>query len=430
MRSLLGHCLPRSAFSRAGTTFAQVSGRLLLASVSLVASLCQAAGTDVVWHDNGPPLRGHVFARNQDGQLLMAVRREWLADHVPDVAAQTTAEEADLCRQAWQQVKTRLTEAAAQDAGQQDDNLQAFLDREGNRIDQLLIQAEIPAFQFTWVHLPVTSVRRVEAAEPDWRQLVQWGWSEDLPNIETLSRQRLHAVLEEKQIDPAANPPALSDRLPPLPQTAVEWQIRLALLQDAFDSGVRFQGTGPLMLRTTQTLDISSVLPLMLQLLSGEVDKLLPSRNAGDQQPAAPMNESPSWVESARKQANPEGRFLATHLNLDLDRARVVVQSRFEVHHTETGWETIWQDQSEASAAQARPDLEQQIAADPRVQQVLQGMTLLGLADQAALNRALRFGAATMEAHEAVERRFATFRSRFTQYLDRPPLTSRRATKP
>ena len=430
MHSLSGLFLQRYIFTLARTVFSNTGVGLLLTSVSLIASLCQAAGTDVIWHNNGPPLRGQIFSHNNDGQLLIAVRRQWLAEHAPDIALQATAEEADLCRRAWQQVKQRLTEPAAQIAGQHDDNLQAFLDREHNRIEQLLSQAKIPAYQFIWVRLPVASVRRVEAAEPDWRKLVQWGWNEDLPNIEGLSQKRLITLLEAEKTEPAANPPTLSDRLPPLPQTVAEWQARLALLQDAYDSGVRFQGTGPLMLRTTQNPPISSVLPLLLKLLSGEFEKLLSSSDWGNQPQLATADELPSWIESARQQANPQGRFLATQLNLDLNRTKVAVQSRFEVHDTDTGWRTIWRNQSEASATHARPALEQQIAADPRVQQAIQGMTLLGLADQSAVDQAIRFGAATMEAQETVDRRFTTFRSSFTEHVDRPPLASVPTTKP
>jgi hypothetical protein len=430
MRFPLGCSLLQHAIARASMAHRITMLRTLLASLSLLASFCQAAGTDVVWHDKGPPLRGQVFVHQAEGQLVMAVRRDWLAEHAPDVATQAIAEEADLCRQAWRQLQERLTEAPARQAGQQDENLQAFLNRESSRIDQLLRQAEIPAYQFIWVFLPVTSVRRVEAAEPDWRPLVQWGWMNHLPDVETLSRTRLMARLEAEQIDLTAEPPTLSDRLPPLPQTAAEWQTRLALLQDAYDSAVRFQGTGPLMLRTTQTPAISSALPLILRLLAGDLDKLLDGSPQADVPQPPTGNTIPPWVESVRQQASADGRFLATQVSLDINRSRVLVQSRFEVNHTDAGWGTIWQGHSAANAAQARPALEQRIATDPRVQTALDGLALLGITDQAAVSRSLRFGAATMEAQEDVDRRFATFRSSFTQALDRPPLPHLETVKP
>ena len=53
--------------------------------------------------------------------------------------------------------------------------------------------------------------------------------------------------------------------------------------------------------------------------------------------------------------------------------------------------------------------------------QAIQAIKAFGAIDEAALTEAIRFGAATMEAQEGIDMRFAAFRSDHTLRLDSPP---------
>jgi hypothetical protein len=49
-------------------------------------------------------------------------------------------------------------------------------------------------------------------------------------------------------------------------------------------------------------------------------------------------------------------------------------------------------------------------------------MSLLGLTADAQLNQAVRVGAATMAAQQAVDQRFFEFRDRYAKRIDGPPV--------
>ncbi|MDA0816349.1 MAG: hypothetical protein O2946_02155, partial [Planctomycetota bacterium] len=101
----------------------------------------------------------------------------------------------------------------------------------------------------------------------------------------------------------------------------------------------------------------------------------------------------------------------------------VNVESAFEVPLADGSWGTVWRGRQQIDATQPRPGLEERIAADPRVGQAINAIKVLGVVDEQAMAEAIRFGAATMEAQEAIDRQFAAFRSDHTLRLDGPPLT-------
>ncbi|NDH93052.1 MAG: hypothetical protein EBZ13_00610, partial [Planctomycetia bacterium] len=138
------------------------------------------AGTDVVRLANGDVLRGQIVRQDIDGELLIAIRRAWLTEAFPQRADATTANEKLLSRLALKQLVDRINTMLAEPAGRYDEGLVAFLRREQARVGELLQAAEPAHHQFMWVMAPAAEVRHVTRAEADHRQLVQWGWHEDL----------------------------------------------------------------------------------------------------------------------------------------------------------------------------------------------------------------------------------------------------------
>jgi hypothetical protein len=104
------------------------------------------------------------------------------------------------------------------------------------------------------------------------------------------------------------------------------------------------------------------------------------------------------------------------------DKELVDVESVFEVPLPDHGWVTVWRDQLQVDATTPRPAYEEQITADQQVGRALKALKSLGVFSNANLTKAIRFGAATVEAQQDIDRRFDAFNSTYTQRLDGPPL--------
>lgn len=391
----------------------------VLAAVLMVPGLAAAAGTDVVRLADGDSIRGQVVRQAADGTLRVAVRRAWLEQAEPRLARQAAAEEAGQTRAALEQLAGRIDSMLAAPPGRFDESLLALLRREHARVTGMLEADAATLPQFIWLSLAGNRVRGVERAEPAWRQLVQWGWHEDLDRVETLSQRDLARALEERGVDPAAPPPSLVDRLPPSPQSDDQWQARVALLEDAYGKSVTFQGTGDIVVRSDQEVTVEALLPVVTQMLSGDVGGLLDLLGGGGG--GRPAVAEDRWLASARRQAGSDGHFRATRVQTKPEQGVVDVESAFEVRLADGTWATVWRDRQRVDATQPRAGLEERIAGDPRVGQALQAIKAFGAIDEAALTEAIRFGAATMEAQEGIDMRFAAFRSDHTLRLDSPP---------
>lgn len=387
--------------------------------VGVVAGLAHAAGTDIVQVAGNASLRGRVVARQTDGSLLMVVRRDWLVQAEPGLARQMLAEEDERSRAALETVLTRVDEMLAAPAGTFDDSLLAFLRREKQRITGLVSQEPLAEMPFVWLRLPADRVRGVQPAEPAWSQLVQWGWHAGIDQAETLPQRKLAEALAEQGVDTTLPPPSLIDRLPPLAQDDNQWRARVALLQDAYGSTVNFQGTGDLVIRADAEVSIEALLPVVTDMLKGDVGGLLDLLGGGGR----PGQVQPDrWLASARSQAGSEGRFRATRVQTKPEQGVVDVESAFEVRLADGTWGTVWRVTQRVDATQRREGLEERIAGDPRVGQAIAAIKAFGVIDDDALTEAIRFGAATMEAQEAIDRTFAAFRSDHTLRLDGLPL--------
>ena len=200
-----------------------------------------------------------------------------------------------------------------------------------------------------------------------------------------------------------------------------QWRARVALLQDAYGAPVTSQGTGDIVVRSDQEMTIEALLPVVTDMLKGDVGGLLDLFGGGGGRKPPPAPDR--WLSSARSQAESDGRFRATRVQTKPEQGVVNVESAFEVRLADGSWGTVWRARQQIDATQPRPGLEERIAADPRVGQAINAIKVLGVVDEQAMAEAIRFGAATMEAQEAIDRQFAAFRSDHTLRLDGPPLT-------
>ena len=392
---------------------------LLLALLLIGGPAAGAAdGVDVVTVAKHGEIRGRVVRREADGTLTLVVRRAWLAEAAPALEREAARADRVNALAAREDVRRRIEATLA--TLPEGDKRRTFLETESARIERLLANpAKDPAARapFTWLRLPARSVKREQAADPAPRRVVEWAWAEGLDGAETRQAERLRRDLVALGIDPTAEPPALTDRLPPLPQDDRTWEVRLALLADAIDGPVTFQGVGDLQVRRDQAADAATILPLLQQTLGGSLEGLL--GGLGGARPAA---DPWRWVASARDQADAAGRFRATRLNLDPQAQRVMIESVFQVRLADGGWETVWFQRREADGTRPRPQAGDQLRADPRIKGALDAIRAIGLVDEHQIDGALATGAATLEALAATDGAFADFRSLHARALDGPPL--------
>jgi hypothetical protein len=395
-------------------------GQAVLVCLTMTAAaVAQAAGTDIVRIRGGGVIRGSILSRQDNGSVVVAVRRAWLTAAEPRLAEEAAAEEPRETRRALEQLTERIDSMLKAPDGVHSDALLGFLRRERERVQGLLEGEDQPLPSFLALTLQGNRVQGVELADPGWRVLVQWGWRAGIEGVETMPQRRLAEMLAEQGVDTTQLPPSLADQLPPLAQDDDQWRARVGLLEDSYGVSVNFQGTGDIVVRSDQEVTIEALLPVVTDMLRGDVGGLLDLFGGGGRR-QAPVADG--WLISARKQAGSAGHFRATRVQTQAEQGTVSVESAFEVQLADGSWGTVWRSGTLIDASQPRPVLEERIATDPRVGQAINAVKALGVVDEDAMNQAIRFGAATMEAQEAIDIQFGTFRSEHTLRLDGPPL--------
>lgn len=421
--------------------------------------------TDLISVAGGGEIRGAVVKRFPDGSLDVAVQRDWLDAHAPEVAEVLGAEERRQTKAVMEALAKRLAAAIATLPESRTRTL-GLLRREADRVDDWLAAAEEAGdrdaaarsadeggadrpirpraarrgdSQFTLLRIAPKRVTKVRPSGQDAQRIARWAWSERLEDVEGRSAADLTKELKGRGIDPRSPPPGLGDRLPPLPQDDREWTARMALVEDALGDSVAFQGFGDTVVKAGEAEGgLAGILPQLGQLLGGGngglglddiLDGLKGGGLPGGQAPApATPGANPAgkpaerWLMSARAQAADAGHYRATRVNVDAAKGRAEVESVFEARMPDGSWETIWREVRAADAARANEAAVERITADERISGLLQTIRGIGLVDEASVMQAIRVGAATSTAQGEIDTAFNDFRSRHVQRLDGPPL--------
>lgn len=425
-----------------------------------------AGVTDIISVAGGGEIRGAVVKRFPDGSLDVAVQRDWLDAHAPEVSDVLGAEERRQTKAVMEALSKRLDATIAALPESRTRTL-GLLRREADRVDGWLAAAEEardrdeaqrsaaaegvdrparpPAArrgdsQFTLLRIAKKRVTKVKPSGQDAQRIARWSWSERLENVEGRTAADLTKELKGRGIDPLSPPPGLGERLPPLPQDDREWAARMALVEDALGDPVAFQGFGDAVVKAGEAEGgLAGILPQLGQLLGGGkgafgglgLDEILDGLKRGGlpaMPPGTPGAPDPAgvpaekWLVSARAQAAEAGHYRATRVNVDAGNGRAEVESVFEARMPDGVWETIWRDVRAADANTANEAAVERITADERIGGLLQTIRGIGIIDEAAIMQAIRVGAATMTAQGAVDAAFNDFRSRHIQRLDGPPL--------
>ena len=375
---------------------------------------------DAIGLKSGKVIRGVIASAPPEGPIIVATERQWLQKHLPDLFLKATAAETELQKQANRQLIERLNKRLAAQVEQP--GLAFFLKQELERAES---QREKPpaAPQFVWLELERDTISRISPAPVDRKRIAMWAFGEYLPNVESRDQQDLQKELTQRKVDFTANPPDLSDRVGPRPQSDHEWAARMAVVEYTLGKPLDFQGTGDLLIRTDGNQQAIDLAPLLTRTLNSQVDSLL-KELTGEPRSASPTTENKDWLKSATKSADAESvrGLRATRVEVQTDGLKAVVQTAFSARMPDGSWEVIWSHRESQDGTKPRPDAEAKITKDPRIQQITDTVKSLGTGGDDQIRQAIRFGAATMAAQQAADSRFFEFRDRHTKHLDGPPL--------
>ena len=386
----------------------------------------------------GKTLLGAILSQTVE-QTRIAVSREWLKSAEPALFEQAVADELELRRTGYTELKSRLEDAIKTHA--QDEQLLAILKNELTRAERVLGPPEKLAIptepkpgvvipQFLVIELPQRKVASVRRAEPAVAKLAQWGWQENLAKVETLSSKDLEKQLTEHKAPWQDEDPDLSDRLPGgLPESAAAWKARLALYEYEYVQKFDLQGNDDVMLDATPGAARPDLTELLVPMLQSQLTGL--NDLFGDvRKPLAPKplekGSGEKWIQlaSSKARTQPAGTngLRVTRFSVDPNAAQVAVVESFLVRNSqpEKNWIEAWSVRAEQDGSQPRADFEKQIKSDPQLGPAL---TIAGKffgPDQ--LNSATRKAAAVMVAQKQADRKFLGIRDQLLRRMDGPPM--------
>ena len=358
-----------------------------------------------------------------DGSLTLAVSREWLRKTSAVLFKKGTSAETSIRKMALEELRDRLNRELGHVPD--DSRFGAFLRSEGKRVEKLLSDPVAPAeAQFVWLDLTKHEIAKAAPASADNRRIAGWSWYERLANVEARDAAALEQDLRQRGIDPAQRLPDFSECFPIRMQSEQEWASRVALVEYALEKPLDFQGTGDRLVRVDRGANPKNAAALIPRLFGGQVDAMLKDLLGDRRTPPANPGSSDAWLKTARQEANGEKArsFRAMRVDLDMTSRQATVESVFAIRLKNGDWKTIWSDRESLDATKQRPATETAISDDPQVKSAVASLKSLGNIADDQVRQAIRFGAATMEAQQAVDRRFVAFESPFLLHLDGPPL--------
>lgn len=377
---------------------------------------------DQVTLRGGVRLRGLLFDHQPAGKTTLLSRSDWLQATHPRLFDEhvrvTRDEQSAALDQLQQRLRAELDRRQDKDQGQ----LTLFLRQELERVQERLSQQEPVPLEFVWVEVKTTQVERVLPASADARKVLAWAWTERLANPESRELSDLQRELKQLGEPATAWPLPMIERLPPRQQTDREWTARLALVEHALVMPLEFQGTPDWVVRADTQAKAPDVATVIVELLQRQIQAQLQellgeggkaNKPGEDQVLGAAMREA----EAAGLQG-----FRVTRVQPDGSFRQVSVKSEFFARAPNGDWFALWQQSEQLDATKPQPEVEARLKEDPRLKSAIQVLERTGLAADAQLQQALRFGAATLTAQQSANRSFAEFRDQCLRTLATPPL--------
>jgi hypothetical protein len=383
---------------------------------------------DMITASTGEKLLGIRLDDGKQDSVRLLAGRAWLRANAPKAYKAIAKVEAEQTRAATEKLIDRLKQWRERRKDEQ--ALVGYLDRKLESASNDLAALDRsddddgPArveSQLVFVDMPRQSIKRQQSQSPQRRALLALAWEHRIAAAEEVSAAELAKRLKAQKIDPAEAQPDLSDRVPPQELSDRQWSAKMGLVEFSLLGKPHYQGTDSKLFDSADGRR-----PGLDQLLGGlraggieELLKLAGGESPEDNQPAVDDNAADTVLEAAKKAGTTGVRI--TQLNQDALAGKVTVRERFMALMPDGNWVAVWDHTESADANQSRPEAEQEIAADPQVAEAVAGLKELGFGGgQELFDKAIRHGAATLEAQRAADRSFGKFLLRSTRRLDGP----------
>ena len=265
--------------------------------------------------------------------------------------------------------------------------------------------------------IPIGDVAKPELAARENHALALWSWRKQIDAPESCDAGKLREALQKENVDLKREPPDLGSRFQAIPQSGDEWTARLALVRYSRDREIEFQGTSGMMVRIgdrNAQADVAKLLAQGLQQQSQDVlGELLDGRKP----------KRRDWLESCQGMLKQEREdyFRASCMEHDIARSDGTVESVFVVR-LGNEWKTIWKATVPIDVKTVPKETQQRLESDPQIRSLTSLAQSLGVGSQDSIDRALKVGAATMQAQSQVNQQFEFFRQRYQHRLDIPVL--------
>lgn len=398
------------------------NGKQPAASPKAAAPIAQSS-TDVVRLNGSKTVRGVIVYEHTDKSLTLAVTREWLRKSDAKNLARLEVEEFATRRTVFEQLRDRIRNELP---SRPNDSAVAFLLKsELDRAEKVLAENDWQDRpQFLWVEVPAKNIGKVTRATPERRRIAMWSWHENLADVETRSAQDLVKELKANNVDPTQPPPDLSERFPGRPQDDREWNARMGLVSYSLDSPRDYHGTGDVLLRAERNANRVNLASLIQQYFSGDLDSFLNKLSGIPEKRLPPTGTSNRWLNDATVETEKDKLLglRATRVDLNLAGREAAVRTVFRARVENLIWETIWEARDVQSADKERESMEALILQDPQLKPALDLVKSIGAVGEEQIRDAIRFGAATMAAQQAVDDQFTRFQGPYLKRLDGPPL--------
>ncbi len=283
-----------------------------------------------------------------------------------------------------------------------------------------------------WLELTSKECSNLRRASSDAQRVAVWAWSENVADVTKRDRADLERELAQGNIDVKRKLPDLSRDLPPRPESEEQWQARLAILRYTMTGGIDFQGSNGIYMRAGSAqaaIGPAEMASLFEKMMGGSIESLLseldPAARANARANAKTKSQkNANWFSSVTSQAETLGKqeFRITRFDQDASGAAATVETALVAKLPTRGWQIVWSSQQTRRAADVTPAEEAQVGNDPQVKTALGLLSTLGAGADAEVRKAIRYGAATMQAQKAADADFLQFRDRYVKRLDGPPM--------
>ncbi len=379
-------------------------------------------GVDSVKIDGGKRLYGFLLSQAADQSIVFAVERRWLETTHPQFYTEFTGQERDRFEKLRQQRIKRI-ERWLEDRPD-DRSLVAFLEHELARFSEV-VPDDLSKKKFVTIELKPNRFREISKQPADRREIAGLAFQNHLEAVTTTPVTQLKKQLAEMGVDMDSEMVNLSKEVESAGETDRQWAARKAVVEHTLRKQIEFQGTGSMMIRKTDTPDMTA---LVSQIVGGgglgedPISQL--GAELGLPEFKKPKEQSDGWWKRATEEAERDGfrGVSITRLNQNMLSPIVTVEACFFAMEKPGAWFQVTKCTGQASTADQTEEQLKRIQEDPQVKSVLDTLKGLGLGGQGTIEQALRHGAATQKALQDATTQLNAFISQNSRELDTQPI--------